>query len=288
MGKRGPYQKWGKIPLNLRNLYIFMPQYVMFRPMLKMAERLIAPHLCPVCDAEVTDRGLCLDCWKDLKFIADQACYHCGTPFDIPMLTPLISPESRGGHGPRGAICGQCLMDPPDFDHAVSALVYADPARRMILALKHGDRQDIAPILARMMAPKTIPLMERADFILPLPLHRRRFLKRRFNQSAELTRHLIALQGLIPDQNGGNTMDTSILIRKKATAPQGRKSKAQRIAAMRGAFAVPQDQRARIKGKTILMIDDVLTTGASLSSAARCLKRAGAGHIAVSTVARVC
>ena len=247
-----------------------MPK-AMFKLAFKMAEQLIATHLCPACDAEVADRGLCSNCWVDLKLISSQACGQCSMPFDIPIVDHL-----------KGEVCGQCLTDPPDFDHAVSALVYADPARHLILALKHGDRQDIAPVLARIMAPKTMPLIEAADFILPLPLHRSRFFKRRFNQSAELTRQILALHG------GGRIMDTRILIRKKATAPQGKKSKAQRIAAMRGAFHVPTDQKHRIKGKHILLIDDVLTTGASLSSAARCLKHAGAAEISVSTVARVC
>ena len=249
---------------------------IMFRPAFTLTafnliEQLIAPHLCPVCDAMVTDRGLCSQCWVDLKLISAQACHQCGVPFDIPMIDPL-----------KGHVCGQCLMDPPDFDHAVSALVHSDPARHLILALKHGDRQYIAPVLARMMAPETLPLIDKADFILPLPLHRRRFFKRRFNQSAELTRQILAIHG------GGRVMDTKILIRRKATAPQGQKSKAQRIAAMRGAFHVPEDQQHRIKGKHILIIDDVLTTCASLSSAARRLKRAGAATITVSTVARVC
>ena len=231
----------------------------MFKLDFKMAEQMIAPHLFPVCDAEVADRGLCSNCWIDLKLISSQACEQCGMPFDIPQIDHL-----------KGQVCGQCLIDPPDFDHAVLALVYADPARHMILALKHGDRQDIAPVLARIMAPKTIPLIDKAYFILPLQLHRSRFFKRRFNQSAELTRQILALHV------GGRMMDTKILIRKKATPPQGKKSKAQRIEAMRGAFHVTTDQRHRIKGKHILLINDVLTTGASLSSTARCLKHAGA------------
>ena len=201
---------------------IAMPKAI-FKRAFTMMEQLIAPHLCPVCDAEVADRGLCSNCWIDLKLISSQACKQYGTPFDIPIIDPL-----------KGEFCGQCLIDPPDFDRAVSALVYADPARHLILALKHGDRQDIAPVLARIMAPKTFPLIDEADFILPLPLHRRRFFKRRFNQSAELTRQILTLHG------GGKTMNTGILIRKKATAPQGKKSKAQRIAAMRGAFHVRQ------------------------------------------------
>ena len=161
-------------------------------------------------------------------------------------------------------------------------MVNTDPMLKAMFKLAFNmAEQLIAPILARIMAPKTFPLIDKADFILPLPLHRSRFFRRRFNQSAELTRQILAFHG------GGRIMDTKILIRKKATAPQGKKSKAQRVAAMRGAFHVPTDQRYRIKGKDVLLIDDVLTTGASLSSAARCLKHAGAAEISVSTVARV-
>ena len=243
----------------------------MFRSLLSMAERLIAPHLCPACDAEQFNRGLCGACWAKLTLISDQACPQCGIPFSLPVI--LGEPASR---------CGNCRANAPDFDAAVSAVVYADPARHMILAFKHGDRQDIAPVLAQLMVAKTRPLMEQADLVLPLPLHRTRFFKRRFNQSAELLRHLHHLC------RGDITVNTKILIRKKATTPQGYKTKAQRIEAMRGAFDVPKHHRATIKNAHILIIDDVLTTGASLSSAARCLKRAGAARVSVSTVARVC
>ena len=230
-------------------------------------ERLLAPHLCPICDAEVTAPGLCLTCWPQLTLITDNTCHRCGLPFDTPVMMP---------------ICGDCHIQPPDFDHAVSSLVYADPARQMILGFKHGDRQEMAPILAKIMAPKTLPLIETVDFVLPLPLHRLRFFRSRFNQSTELARHLTKAAGLF------GKFDTRLLIRHKATPPQGRKTKAQRITAMRGAFQVPKDQHQRLAGKHILLIDDVLTTGASLSSAARCLKRNGAKQVSVSTLARVC
>jgi len=129
----------------------------MFWPSLHFLERLLAPYLCLICDAEVTDPGLCLACWPKLSLITSNACHRCGLPFDTPVMTP---------------VCGDCHIDPPDFDHAVSSLVYADPTRQMILGFKHGDRQDMAPILARIMVPKTLPLIERVDFVLPLPLHR--------------------------------------------------------------------------------------------------------------------
>ena len=239
----------------------------MFWPSLHFLERLLAPYLCLICDAEVTDPGLCLACWPKLSLITSNACHHCGLPFDTPVITP---------------ICGDCHIDPPDFDHAVSSLVYADPARQMILGFKHGDRQDMAPILARIMVPKTLPLIERVDFVLPLPLHRWRFFRRRFNQSAELARHLTNQAGRFDKFN------THLLIRQKATPPQGRKTKAQRIATMRGAFHVPKGQRRHLADAHFLLIDDVLTTGASLSSAARCLKHHGAKQVSISTLARVC
>ena len=241
-------------------------------PMLEMIRasvtRFIFPQLCALCDDEVTQAGLCASCWSDISLISDMACAQCATPF---------------GHQQLHAICGNCLKDPPTFDHAAAAMTYNDGSRQLLLRFKHGDRQDIAPVLANMMAPATLPMINKADFILPLPLHRTRLLARRFNQSAELCRFL--LQRTPEHQHKYNT---HILLRHKRTPPQGHKTKAQRRNAMAGAFNVPADQRPMIKGKHILIIDDVMTTGASLSSAANTLKRAGAGIISVAVVARVC
>lgn len=232
-----------------------------------ITERLIVPYLCPLCDQEIGNPGLCGICWSCLKFITNPACLHCGRPFEIPL--------------PRH-ICLGCQIDPPDYDHAVAALIYADPTRQLILGLKHGDRQDIAPILAQLMLPKTQSLIQDADYVLPLPLHRRRFFKRRFNQSAELARYLTRRAG------HRGKLNTKLLLRRKNTESQGHKTKAQRIQSMRGAFFVPPDQKHHVMGRHILIIDDVQTTGASLSSAARSLKRAGARRVSVSTLALVC
>lgn len=230
--------------------------------------RFVFPQLCALCDDEVTQTGLCASCWSDINLISEMACRQCGTPF---------------GHQQMQDICGNCLKDPPNFDYAAAAMTYNDGSRQLLLRFKHGDRQDIAPVLANMMASSTLPMIKEADFILPLPLHRTRFLSRRFNQSAELCRFLLKHA---PDHR--HKFSTHILLRHKRTPPQGHKTKAQRRNAVAGAFNVPADQRPIIKGKHILIIDDVMTTGASLSSAAKTLKRAGAAVVSVAVVARVC
>ena len=230
--------------------------------------RFAVPSYCAICENEVDRPGICYECWPKLNLITENACLHCGSRFEY--RSPLVK-------------CGECLRDPPDFDDAIATATYSGIMKDMVIALKHGDRLDIAPVLAKIMAPKMLPLLKEADFILPLPLHRRRFFRRRFNQSAELARHLMAF-GKIPMDK----LNTQILIRHKSTSPQGHKSKSQRISAMRGAFSVPDDQIEMIKDKHIVIIDDVLTTGASLSSAARALKKKGAKRVSACVAARVC
>ena len=230
--------------------------------------RFIFPRLCPICTSEVTASGVCTSCWPKLTLITGNACRQCGTPFPY---QPLLD------------TCGNCLRQPPDFDAACAALVYGEVSRQLVLGLKHGDRQDIAPVLAAMMLPKTLPMMQAADWLIPLPLHPTRFLARRFNQSAELCRQLLAAAPELAPKYA-----PELLVRVKKTPPQGHKTRQQRQQAMRGAFLVPPHLKPRAKDAQMLIIDDVMTTGASLSSAARALKRAGAKTVSVSAAARVC
>lgn len=237
-------------------------------PIAKQCLRFLLPQLCPICTSEVTASGLCGDCWSSIKLISTSACLQCSTPFDyVPLLTT----------------CGNCLRQPPDVDQVVAAMVYDGFSRQMILGLKYGDRQDIAPILAKMMQAKSYPLIQDADFIIPLPLHPSRFFRRQFNQSAELTRYLLAPY---PEMQGKFT--TAIMMRRKKTAPQGRQTKKQRRDNLRNAFHVPESQKPALKGKNVLIIDDVMASGASINSAAACLKRAGVNTVSASVVARVC
>ncbi len=235
---------------------------------LNAAAHFITPSLCANCHNSVITSGLCRDCWGELRFISHDACSQCGVPFIYKTLLTK---------------CGECLRDPPDVDATIAAAVYGGVIRDLVIGLKHGDRQDIAPVLAHLMAPKAMPLLHDADVILPLPLHRQRFFTRRFNQSAELARHIMKIGDIPPTR-----MNTHILIRHKHTEPQGRKSKNQRIAAMRNAFHVPDQYINLVKDKHIVIVDDVMTTGASIGAASKTLKRHGAKMVSAIVAARVC
>ncbi len=149
----------------------------------------------------------------------------------------------------------------------------------MVLALKHGDRLDLAPALARWMLAPAKPLLKRADILAPVPLHHWRMLRRKFNQSAELARHLAHQSGqfCLPD----------LLTRQRKTPSQDGLTRSERMENQRGAFQVTQRHRQVIKGKAVLLVDDVLTTGATLSACAEALYAAGANNVDVIVLARV-
>jgi len=228
----------------------------------------LAPPSCPLCSSLVKEGGLCPDCWAKLRLGTGTACRRCALPF-----------QHDGGN----PVCGACMFQPQDFDEAVAGMVYDGAAREMILGLKYGDRHDITPILGAMMLGRSLPFLEAADVIIPIPLHRFRFFERRYNQSAELARFLIRRANLPKERYRPDA-----LIRQRNTPIQGRKTRKQRKDNVNMAFAVKPEATAAIHGKHILLIDDVLTTGATLSSAARCLKGAGAEKVSVSVAARVC
>ena len=181
----------------------------------------LAPPLCPLCGGLTIGNGLCTLCWQDMC-LANLACKRCAIPF-----------AHDGVMGGASSICGQCLTEPPHFDGVVAAMIYNDTARNLILALKHGDRFDIAPILAKIMLRGSIGFLSPADAVIPLPLHSRRFFKRRFNQSAEIARYLISEAGLPHDK-----MKPELLYRKVNTPSQGGMTKKERKRNLQGAFAV--------------------------------------------------
>lgn len=228
---------------------------------------LICPPLCPLCSGLTANGGICAACWSGLNLATPMACRQCALPFD---------------HDAGSTICGQCMAESPGFDQAVSGLIYNDTAKSLILALKYGDRLDIAPVLAGLMLSRSRNLIREADVIIPLPLHPKRFFRRRFNQSAEIARHLIHLAG-----EDETKLGLDLLIRRRNTSSQGRMTRVQRQRNLAGAFAINRMSGVSLKGKSVLLVDDVLTTGASLSAAASCLKKAGAENIAVCVVARV-
>ncbi len=207
--------------------------------------------------------GFSAETWSRIRFLDGPVCDGCGTPFEYD----------------PGARCAACLAKPRAFDAARAACLYDETSREPILQLKHADRLDLAPLFARWLSRSARELIDGADAIAPVPLHPLRLLRRRYNQAAEIARPLAALTGTpyLPDA----------LVRRRATATQGGKSGSGRRRNVAGAFEVPAAGRRQVEGLRILLIDDVLTTGATAEGCARALKAAGAVRVDLAVVARV-
>lgn len=233
---------------------------------LKGALGFVLPPRCIACGEAVESVGtLCVACWTRLRFLTAPHCAACGYPFDF-------DPGA-------GALCGACTRERPAFDRARAVLVYDDASRDLLVAFKHGDRTDAAGAYGAWMARAGHELVGDADIIAPVPLHRLRLLYRRYNQSALLAKAIAAAAGLpfTPD----------LLARTRNTPSQGRMSVSEREENVRGAIAVRRRRRAAVAGKRVLLVDDVLTTGATAGACARALRRAGAQAVDVVTLARV-
>ena len=211
--------------------------------------------------------GLSPTAWSKITFLEDPVCDGCSAPFEI----------DPGPLGPQR--CDACQTHPFQFTRARAACLYDEASRPLILRYKHGDHQAFAPLFARWVERASAPLVDEVDAVIPVPLHPLRLLKRRFNQAAEIARPLARATGLdyLPDS----------LIRVKATASQGSKSAQQRRQNVKKAFAVTPRGQRQIKGRRILLIDDVFTTGATAEACARALMAAGARSVDLAVVARV-
>lgn len=246
------------------------------RPAARLALDALLPPQCLSCAELVSEPGsLCAGCWGRLRFIAAPLCAICGWPFDSDPTTGEASSETS----PVDLICGTCLREPPAFDRARAVLAYDDASRGLILGFKHADRTHGAPAFARWLARAGSELLITADVIAPVPLHWSRLLARRYNQAALLALGLAKLSArqAVPD----------LLVRRRATPSQGRLSRAERLRNVAGAFAVRPSRLAAARGRRILLVDDVLTTGATVSACAKALRRAGAASVDVVTLARV-
>jgi ComF family protein len=223
------------------------------------------PPLCPSCREPVEDQALCAACWSKLSFIARPYCERLGIPF-------AYDP------GP-GLLSMQAIADPPSYNRARAAVRYDDIARALVHSFKYGDRLDLAPTLGRWTASAGRELLAEADALIPVPLHWRRLWARRFNQSASLAQAVSAASG-IP------VLHTA-LKRVKATAHQVGLSQAERAENVQGAFRVPPEGKAEITGRRLVLVDDVLTSGATVDTCTRALLRAGAANVDVLVFARV-
>ncbi|HEX3808742.1 MAG TPA: ComF family protein [Rhizomicrobium sp.] len=233
----------------------------------RAALNLLFPPLCFKCRAQVSDTAsLCATCWTTFAFLDGRVCDCCGVPFEV-------DPGSE-------SLCGPCHAKPPAFTRARSVMRYDDASKHPILALKRGDRLDIAPAFTRWLQRTGRSMIAESDVIVPVPLYRWRLWARRFNQAAVLGKAL--------GHATGTPFEPLALIRTRPTPSQGDMPSAKaRRRNVRGAFRVEASRAAAIKGRAVLLIDDVLTTGATADACARALKRAGAAKVLVLTLARV-
>lgn len=225
---------------------------------------LFFPPLCIGCRQQMGGEGFCAACWSKVTFLDGPACACCGLPFGVAL--------------DEGMLCAACLAAPPTFDSARAILSYDEHSRTAILALKHADRLELVPGFSRWLGRSGRALLERCDLLVPVPLHRGRLWQRRYNQAAELARRLA--------REWNRPFEPMVLTRSRATPSQGAmvSAKARRRNVQR-AFQVPN--AAKVKGKRVLLLDDVLTTGATADACARALKRAGAKEVHVLALARV-
>jgi ComF family protein len=228
---------------------------------------LVYPPVCLVCRSAVASHdALCPACWGEMGFIERPYCERLGTPFDRDF-------------GP-GALSLAASADPPVFARARAVARYdSDKARSLAHRLKYHARLELAEPLGRWMARAGAELLADADLLAPVPLHRARLVSRRFNQSAALARAISRI-GAVP-------VETMALERVKPTPPQVGLSRSQRAANVQGAFRLNEAKAAAVQGRNIVLIDDVLTTGATVNAAARVLLRARAARVDVLVFARV-
>lgn len=230
------------------------------------------PPSCPTCGNETAvARTLCAACWRDMAFLDARGCRHCSRPI------PGLSPDDPD---PAGEVCEECLRHPPAWVRGRAAFRYEGPGRRLVLGLKHGDRLDTVPMLGSWLLRAGRPLVDDADLIAPVPLHWTRRLKRRANQSAELARWLAGASGK------REAYAPRLLLRMRRTASQDGKNRAGRVANVEGALRLGYGA-GEMAGRRVLLIDDVLTTGATLDAAARLCLRGGARAVDILVLALV-
>jgi len=227
---------------------------------------LLFPPRCPLCGNAIAEqKGLCAACWGELAIPGEPACATCQRPFASERME-------------EDAVCAPCLADPPTHDGIAAGTLYNDASRQLVLSYKHGRRIALAPMLARLIAAR-LPPMDADWLIVPVPLHRWRLWQRGFNQAALLAGELGKLTG--------KTVHRSALVRAKRTPPLGGLGKKARKRALTGSIAVERRHANRIKGANILLVDDVLTSGATSDACVSALKRGGAANVVVGCFARV-
>jgi ComF family protein len=232
---------------------------------MRLALDIALPTLCVACREPVDGEGVCATCWAKLSFVAPPYCPRLGIPFVYDPGPGLLSMEA--------------IADPPAYQRARAAVRYDDVARTLVHALKYQDRADLAPAMGRWMARAGCELLEGADVLVPVPLHWRRSWSRRYNQSGALARSI--------ERQSGVKLATDALRRIRPTEQQIGLSRPQRASNVQGAFKVAADRQHQVEGRRVVLIDDVLTSGATVDACARALFRAKVDQVDVLVFARV-
>lgn len=226
----------------------------------------LLPPRCLACGVLVERPGaLCGDCWDSIDFLGPPLCACCGLPFDYDL-------------GPE-ALCGACSREPPPLERIRAVMAYGETSRRLVAGFKYRDRTEGGPAFAGWMSRAGTGLLAEAELILPVPLHWTRLFTRRYNQAALLAQQL--------GRAAERPVSLTALRRTRRTPPQVRLSAAGRQRNVSGAFAVRPAERAAVEGRRVLLVDDVFTTGATLSACAKALRRAGAAGVDALVLARV-
>ena len=232
--------------------------------MLKSIINFILPPLCPMCNHPVDEANmLCAHCFKELHFITRPYCQRCGNPFEFDIK----------GDG----VCAACLKQEPPYHMARSVLVYNEGAKKLILPFKHADRTDLTGLLCQFLLKEYSDLITEADIIIPVPLHITRLLLRHYNQAALLAHRLAKVKH--------RRYEPNILKRVRATPSQGHMNAKERKQNVHKAFAILNPKK--IVNKKILLVDDVMTTGATVEECTKILLNAGANRVDVLTLCRV-
>lgn len=235
----------------------------MLRPLLSAGLDALFPPRTLDGDDRTLNHGLSVETWTKITFVDPPLCNGCGAPQSFETGLPCLACQAR----------------PRRFERARAACIYDQNSRDLILMLKHADRTDLAPLFASWLMRAAGDLACEADLIAPVPLHWSRLLRRRYNQAAEV--------GRLFARNAGRRWAPDLLVRRRRTEIQGGKSAAGRRRNVAGAFAVRSAARSQVAGKRILLVDDVLTTGATAEACARALRLAGAQAVDLAAIARV-
>lgn len=234
-------------------------------PLIAAALHLCFPPRCVSCGTDVdAAHSLCADCFAKLQLISDPCCARCGVPFAYELGD--------------GAVCADCMQSPPPYAAARAAMHYDDASRKLITRLKYADKQELVPALAAQLWRVGAALCARADLLIPVPLHPKRQRKRLFNQAALLAYAL--------EKHCGKPVLAGGLLRTENTPPQASLPREARLKNVAHAFRVNHAHAEALRGKVVLLIDDVTTTGATLNACSKALRAAQVAEVLVLTVAK--